>query len=166
MAYDHSVRIKVRAKYVQGMPLATASETLSVPYATARAWKRKAADEGDDWDIARNAKRLTANGADGLTGHILHDMAEQFEATIKSMREAKDLPPQTKAEILVRLSDAYIKTMQAAGRGNPKLNRLAVAMDVIKELIGFVAEDYPKLRSQFIEVAEAFGPVLAQRFAS
>ncbi len=166
MAYDQVTKNKVRAKYVQGLPLATAAESLDVPYQTARAWKRKASEDGDDWDIARNARRLSASGAEGLTGQILHDLAEQFEATIKAMRDAKEMPPQTKADILVRLSDAYIKTMQGAGRGNPKLNRLAVAMDVIRELVTFVAQNHPTMRADILRVVEEFGPVLSQRFSS
>lgn len=165
MAYDQSTRNKVRAKYVQGLPLASAAEVAKVPYNTARNWKRQAADEGDDWDVARNAKRLTQGSVQDLTGQILLDLAEQFEATIKAMREAKDLQPQAKADMLLKLSDGYVKTMAAAGRGNPKLNRLAVAMDVLRELAGFIAEKHPKLRAQFLDVAEEFGPILAQRFS-
>lgn len=166
MAYDDSVKRKVRAKYVQGLTLDAAAQTQDVPYNTARNWKRRAADEGDDWDVARNAKRMTKGGIEDLTGQILFDLSEQFEATIKAMREAKDLKPQAKADILLKLSDGYVKTMAAAGRGNPKLNRLAVAMDVLKELTGFIADKHPKLRGQFLDVAEAFGPVLAARFSA
>lgn len=166
MAYDQSTRQKVRAKFVQGLPLAAAATAHKVPYNTARNWKRLAADAGDDWDTARNAKRLTQGSVQDLTGQILFDLAEQFEATIRAMRDAKDLNPQAKADMLLKLSDGYVKTMAAAGRGNPKLNRLAVAMDVLKELAAFIADKHPKLRMQFLDVAESFGPVLAQRFSA
>lgn len=166
MAYDQSIRNKVRAKYVQGQPLAAAAELHGVPYNTTRNWKRQAADAGDDWDVARNAKRITQGSVADMTGQILFDLAEQFEATIKAMREAKDLKPQAKAEILLKLADGYVKTMAAAGRGNPKLNRLAVAMDVLKELAGFIADEHPKLRTAFLEVAENFGPRLAAKFSA
>lgn len=165
MAYDAQTRHKVRAKFVQGLPLASAAEVCKVPYNTARNWKRLAAEQGDDWDVARNAKRMTQGSVADFTGQILIDLAEQFEATIKAMREAKDLQPQAKADMLLKLSDGYVKTMAAAGRGNPKLNRLSVAMDVLKELASFVADKYPKQRTQFLDMAEAFGPVLAQRFS-
>lgn len=166
MAYDASVRHKVRAKFVQGLSLDAAAQHQGVPYNTARNWKRKAADEGDDWDVARNAKRMTQGSVQDLTGQILFDLAEQFEATIRAMREAKDLKPQAKADMLLKLSDGYVKTMAAAGRGNPKLNRLSVAMDVIKELAAFISEKHPKMRAQFLDVAEAFGPVLTARFGA
>lgn len=166
MAYDESVKRKVRAKYLQGLTLAAAAETQGVPFPTVRNWKRKASDEGDDWDVARNAKRMTRGGIEDLTGNILSDLAEQFEATLKAMREAKDLKPQAKAEMLLKLSDGFVKTMAAAGRGNPKLNRLSVAMEVLKELVDFITKHHPKLRVQFVDVAESFGPVLVQRFSA
>ncbi|MCU7371604.1 DUF1804 family protein [Paucibacter sp. O1-1] len=166
MAYDQSTRNKVRAKYVQGQPLASAATAHKVPYNTARNWKRQATDAGDDWDIARNAKRMTQGSMADMTGQILLDLAEQFEATIKAMREAKDLQPMDKTDMLLKLSDGYVKTMAAAGRGNPKLNRLSVAMDVLKELDGYIADKHPKMRMQFLDVAEGFGPVLAARFSA
>jgi len=166
VAYDQSTRNKVRAKYVQGLPLASAAAACKVPYNTVRNWKRQSAEDGDDWDVARNAKRMTQGSVQDLTGQILFDLAEQFEATIKAMREATDLQPAAKADMLLKLSDGYVKTMAAAGRGNPKLNRLSVAMDVLKELAAFIAEKHPKLRMQFLDVAESFGPVLAARFSA
>lgn len=166
MAYDQSTRNKVRAKYVQGLPLASAAEVCKVPYNTVRNWKRQAADDGDDWDVARNAKRLTQGSVQDLTGQILLDLAEQFEATIKAMREAKDLQPQAKADMLLKLSDGYVKTMAAAARGNPKLDRLSTGMEVLRELDAFVGDKYPKLRAQFLDVVEAFGPVLAIKLSA
>jgi Protein of unknown function (DUF1804) len=166
VAYDQSTRNKVRAKYVQGQPLASAATAHKVPYNTARNWKRQATDAGDDWDIARNAKRMTQGSMADMTGQILLDLAEQFEATIKAMREAKDLQPMAKTDMLLKLSDGYVKTMAAAGRGNPKLNRLSVAMDVLKELDAFIADKHPKMRMHFLDVAEGFGPVLAARFSA
>lgn len=166
MAYDKSVIHKVRAKFVQGLSLDAAAQHQGVPYNTARNWKRKAADDGDDWDVARAAKRLTQGSVQDLTGQILVDLAEQFEATIRAMREAKDLKPQAKADMLLKLSDGYVKTMAAAGRGNPKLNRLSVAMDVLKLLAEHIAHKHPKLRAQFLDIAEGFGPVLAAKFGA
>lgn len=166
MAHDPRTRQKVRAKYVQGLPLETAAETNGISYSTARNWKRKDAEEGDDWDIARNAKRITAGGLEQFTGSILFDLAEQFEATIKAMREAKDIKPQDKANMLLKLSDAYVKAMAAAGRGNPKLNRLSVAIEVIKEFNSYVVSKFPTHRAMVIDMVEGFGPVLTKKFGA
>jgi transposase len=166
MAHDQKTRNAVRANYIKGLPLNTAAQAEGVPYATARAWKTKAAEGGDDWDVVRNARRLTQGGVDELTGQILQDLAEQFVATIEAMKTATDIPPQSKAEMLAQLSDSYVKTIRAAGSANPKLNRLSVAMDVIKELNGFIGTNYPKLREQFVDIIDAFGPELVRNFSA
>ena len=166
MAYDQRTKQKVRAKYVQNVPLETAAEICGVPYSTARNWKRKAAEEGDDWDIARNAKMISSGGIEQFTGSILYDLAEQFEATIKGMQEAKDLKPQDRANMVLKLSDAYVKAMAAAGRGNPKLNRLSVATEVIKEFNSYVVSKFPAHRSAFIDMLQGFGEVLTKKFGA
>lgn len=166
MAHDPKIRQQVRAKFIQGMPLTTAAQVCGVSHATARNWKSKAAEEGDDWDIGRNARRISQGGVEELTGQILQDLAEQFTATIGAMKTATDMPPQTKAEMLAQLSDSYVKTIRAAAGANPKLNRLSVAMEVIKELGAFVNERYPKQRQAFIDIVEAFGPSIVQHFGN
>jgi hypothetical protein len=164
MAHEPAVRQAVRAKYIQGMPLDAACELADVSYQTARNWKRKAKLEGDDWDIARRAKRLGAGGVADLTGQFLEDMAEQFLAVMQDMRKATDLKPMQKSDILLKLSDAYIKTMAAAAKGNPKLDRLSVAMDLIQDLTAFVAEHQPAMRGAFLDLIEAFGPEVVRKF--
>jgi uncharacterized protein YjcR len=166
MAHEPRTRQKVRAKYVQGLPLEAAADVCSVSYSTARNWKRKDADDGDDWDIARNAKRISSGGLEQFTGSILYDLAEQFEATIKSMHDAKDIKPQDKANMLLKLSDAYVKAMAAAGRGNPKLNRLSIATEVLKEFNAYIVAKFPPHRAAFIDMLEGFGPVLTKKFGA
>lgn len=166
MAHADTTRNQVRAKFVQGLPLETAAELSEVSYNTARNWKRKAKLDGDDWDIARRAKRMTRGGIAEMTGEIMEDMVEQFAATMKSMQAVKDMQPMHKADILLKLSDAYVKTMAAAARGNPKLDRLSVAMDVLRELGAYVAEHYPQMRTDFLDVAESFGPEVVRKFGN
>jgi hypothetical protein len=164
MAHDASTRSKVRAKFVQGIPLETAAEACDVPYNTARNWKRAAKDQGDDWDVARRAKELSRGGVAEMTGQIMEDLVEQFAATMQLMRETEGMQPMDKANILLKLSDAYVKTMAAAARGNPKLDRLSVAMDVLRELAEFIADQFPDLRDKFLDVAESFGPEVVAKF--
>ncbi len=164
MAHDASTRAKVRAKFVQGVPLETAAEACDVPYNTARNWKRAAKDQGDAWDVARRAKELSRGGVAEMTGQIMEDLVEQFAATMQLMRETEGMQPMDKANILLKLSDAYVKTMAAAARGNPKLDRLSVAMDVLRELAEFIADQFPDLRDKFLDVAEAFGPEVVAKF--
>lgn len=164
MAYDRSTRNKVRAKYVQGMALATAAESCNVPYNTARNWKRQDTDDGNDWDITRNARRMTKSGVEDMANEVLGELAEQFLATLEAVKKDPKMPADKRADIMVRLMDGYNKAIGAASRAMPNANRLAVAMDVVKFLSVFIAGRYPKLREQFIEVTEAAADDFVREF--
>ncbi|MFP5473075.1 MAG: DUF1804 family protein [Gammaproteobacteria bacterium] len=166
MAYDKSTRNKVRAKYVQGMALATAAEACKVPYNTARNWKRADAEAGADWDIERNARHMTKTGIEDMANQVLGELAEQFLATIQVLKADKSLKAEKRADILVRLMDGYNKAIAAASRAMPNANRLAVAMDVLRFLNAHISEHFPKLRGQFIEVTESAGEAFAREFGS
>jgi len=164
MAYDRSTRNKVRAKYVQGLALATAAEACKVPYNTARNWKRQDGEDGNDWDITRNARRMTKSGIEEMANEVLGELAEQFLATLDAVKKDPKMPADKRADIMVRLMDGYNKAIGAASRAMPNANRLAVAMDVVKFLSVFIAGRYPKLREQFIEVTEAAADDFVREF--
>lgn len=164
MAYDNATKAKVRASFIKGMALDAAATTAGVPYNTARNWKRKAADEGDDWDVARRANQLSSGTVGDVMQQVMDSLAQQFAATLTALEEKPDMVPMDKANILLKLSDAFVKTMAAAARGNPKLDRLAVAMEVVQLLAAFIAEEFPDLRKRFIDVAQSFGPEIVRHF--
>ena len=164
MANRQQAKSDVRAKYIQGMPLSSASELSGVAYPTARNWKRKAKTDGDDWDIARAARRMSNTGIEEMTGQILEEMSAQFMATLTALKANPDMPPAQKAEILSRLSDSYVKTINAAGKGNPRLSTLSIAMDILRDLTAFIATNNPAMREPFIEILEAFGPEIAKKY--
>lgn len=166
MAHPDAVRSKVRSKFISGMPLEAAAQLCDVSYNTARNWKRAAKDTGDCWDAARRAKQISRGGMSEMTGQIMEDMVEQFSATMTAMKEVQDMPPLDKASILLKLSDAYVKTMAAAARGNPKLDSLAVAMDLLRELGAFIGDQFPEHRQAFLDIVEAFGPEVVRKFGS
>jgi transposase len=166
MAYDKSTRTKLRAKYVQGMALTTAAEACRVPYNTARNWKRSDAENGDDWDIAKNAKRMTKSGVEHMANEVLGELADQFLSTLQAIKDDKKMKANEKADILVRLMDGYNKAISAASRAMPNANRLAVAMDVVKFLHTFIGTKFPKLREQFIVITEAAGEDFVREFGN
>jgi hypothetical protein len=162
MAYSESTRQAVRADYIRGLTLKGAAEKHEVPYETVRGWKRKAGESGDDWDISRAATRISAGGIKTLTAEILEDFVHLFQATIEEIKTAADMAPMKKAEAISRLSDAYQKTVKAAGASNPDLSRLAIAMDVLQRQAEFIRRRFPHLQSDFIEMLEAFGKELSR----
>lgn len=164
MAYDNATRHKVRAKFVQGLPLNTAAHACGVPYNTARNWKRADEEAGDNWDIARTAKRMTSSGAEELTNQVLAELAEQFLATIALLKSDKSLTAAQRAQILMQLGDSYSKSMAAASRAAPNTNRLATVMDSQRFMAEQVKKHAPKFHTEFLRVLEASGSDLVREF--
>lgn len=166
MAYDTATRKKVRAAYVQGLALKAAAAKVGVPYNTARNWKRQDGEAGDDWDIARNARRMTKSGVEEMANQVLGELAEQFVATLDALKKDDKLKAEARARIMVQLMDGYNKAIAAATRAMPNANRLAVAMDVIKHLTDLFAAKFPKLRPQFVAAIEQLGDELLREFGT
>ena len=164
MAHDRTKRSKVRAAYVQGMALTTAAATHGVPYNTARTWKRTDGDAGHDWDISRNARRISKSGVEEMANEVLGELAEQFVATLQALKMDKNLGSEARAKILVQLMDGYNKAISASTRAMPNANRLAVAMDVIRFLTHMLSERFPKLREGFVGAVELLGDDLVREF--
>ena len=165
MAHDQNTRNQVRAKYVQGMPLTTAADAVGVSYQTVRNWKRAAKANGDDWDIGRSANRMSRGSVDDMTAQVVEEMTVQFLATLEEVKTNKDLAPAVKADILARLSDSFIKVVNAAGRSNPKLATLSICMDVLRDLSQFIQAKHPKQHGIFIDILEQFGQEVAKKYS-
>lgn len=166
MAHSDQLKAKVRAAYIQGGVLSTAAALHGVPYATARAWKRKASEAGHDWDIARNARRMTKSGLESMANEVLEGLAEQFTATITALKTDKEMKPSPRGQLLVQLMDGYSKAIAAATRAMPSSNRLAIAMDVIRFLTMRFGERFPKLREAFVQAVEQLGDDLVAEFGT
>ena len=133
------------------------AQKFEIAYTTAAKWKRKALLEGDDWDKARAARLLSNEGAEAVTSALLVEFVTLFQSTIESVKETENMSALAKAEVLSRLGDAYHKTMSAARKGTPEVNKLAVGMDVIKLLVDFIGLRFPQHGAAFVEVLEPFG---------
>lgn len=166
MAHESNTRAKVRTHYIKGMPLNSVAEMCGVPYNTARNWKRADAVDGDDWDVARNARRMTKSGVEAMANEVLGELAEQFLVTIDAVKKDQKMGAQQRAQILVQLMDGYNKAISAASRAMPNANRLAVAMDVSKFLTQYISAHAPKMREQFIALLEEAGPEFVREFGS
>lgn len=166
MAIDQDIRTAVRRSYVhERLALAAAAEKYGVLYNTARVWKRKAKTDGDDWDRARSATRMSEGGIGELTAQVIEDFALLFQTTISDLKKADQLDPIKKAEALSRLSDAYSKTMKAASAGSPEIARLSIAMEVIKELASFIRKHSPDDLPRFAALLDPFGQHIARVLA-
>lgn len=164
MAHSLETRNAVRRSFVaERLPLEAAAEKHGVSYNTARTWKRKAKGQGDDWDKARAASRMASGGLGDITTQLLEDFALLFQATVEEIKDGK-YDGLKKAEALSRLSDAYTKTMKAAGGGDPKIAKLSVALEVLEELANFIREKYPSDLERFAVILEPFGSRVSEVF--
>jgi uncharacterized protein YjcR len=166
MAYDTSTRRKVRTHYVQGLVLTTAASKVGVPYNTARNWKRQAADEGDDWDIARAANRMTRGGVEEMVAEVLPRLALQFMATMDALEKDKHLKSADRSKAMNQLMDAYTKAVAASTRGAPNTNRLATAMDVVRWMGKMVKARLPKMHAPFVNLCEELGSDILREFGA
>lgn len=158
MAYSPETKQAVRSSFIyERLPLPEAASKHGVSYSAAQAWKRQAKAHGDDWDKARSASRLADGGLGDITNQLLEDFALLFQTTIGDIKDG-GYNALEKAEAISRLSDSYNKTMKAAAGANPKIAKLAVAMEVLEELAGFIQKEYPDDLPRFAMILEAIQP--------
>ncbi|KIO49608.1 DUF1804 family protein [Nitrosospira sp. NpAV] len=165
MAHPQEKITAARAAYVyEALTLEAIAQKCNVSKGTLARWKKTAQDGGDDWDRARAAARLSGQGAEAVTQAVLEDFVLLFQSTLTEVKTDKDIKPLAKAEVISRLSDAYNKTMSAVSKGNPKLNKLAVAMEVLQVLAAFIQRHYPRHANAFGEILEPFGEEVAKSY--
>lgn len=163
MAHKPETKAAARAAFVhEALNLEVIAGRFKVSLGTISRWKREAGGKGDDWDKARAAARLSGQGAEAVTTAVLEDFVLLFQSTLSEIKASTDVPPLAKAEAISRLSDAYNKTMSAVSKGAPKLNKLAVAMEVLNLLVRFIREEYPDMVQPFAVLLEPFGRSLSE----
>lgn len=164
MAHPPETISAVRRSYViERLPLNAASEKHGVTHNTARSWKKRAKDAGDDWDKARVAHRQASSNLGDLTTQVLEDFAVMFQTTMTDIKDM-EVDGLKKAEALSRLADAYTKTMKAAAGGEPKIAKLAVALEVLNELEKYIKTHHPDELEIFALMLEPFGQRLSEVF--
>jgi len=165
MSHGPETRAAVRAAYIyDAVSLEAAAKKFNVAFSSCSRWKREAKEAGDDWDKARAAARLASAGADHVSRQVLEEFVTLMQSTVAQLKESKDVPVMDKAEALSRLSDAYYKTMRAVAAHDPKLNKLAVAMEVVQHLIKYVRDRHPDQIGALVDVLDGFGKHVTEVF--
>lgn len=165
MAYSQQKINEARSTYVyEALNREAISERFNVPVSTIARWKKAALEKGDDWDRARAAARLSGQGAEAVITTVLEDFMLMFQSTLDDVKKTEDIKPLERAEVISRLSDAFTKTINAAAKGSPKLNKLSVAMEVLQLLVRYIQQERPDLVEQFSDVLGGFGEKLAGEF--
>ena len=163
MAHPQATRDAVRAKYIEGMPLKGVALMFDVADATARGWKTEAAKNGDDWDLARAATRVSEQGIEALNKQLVEDFARQVILTTRAL-EGADIPASDKAGMLAQLADSYAKFSRAFARVNPAYAGLSVALDTIKTLADYLRKADPIALKALQPHLDAVGAQLGKRY--
>lgn len=165
MAYTPETISAIRAAYVyEALNREQLSERFNVPVSTIARWKKEALKNGDDWDRARAAARMSGQGIEAVTTAILEDFMLMFHSTIKKVKENNNISDVERVEVMTRLADAYNKTINSAAKGNPKIAKLAVAMEVLQLLTKCIQQEHPHLIESFLDVLTGFGEKLTKEF--
>ncbi|MBS9777177.1 MAG: DUF1804 family protein [Gammaproteobacteria bacterium] len=161
MAYKQETRDAVRRSYIfDRLPLEKAAAANDVGYQTARTWKRKAKDNGDDWDKVRTAHTMAGGETEDIARGLLTDLLIEYRATMDLIKEATDMGAMQRVEILTSLSDSYNKALSASKKLLPETSKLATALEVLEMQIDYIKKHHNKHLVVFVEILEGFGDVL------
>lgn len=165
--FPPELRLKARAIYVYDKrPLIEAACECGVTPATVTRWKQFAKSAGDDWDLARELTSLASGPRALLLDALLEDFLKQYRGTIAWLDKAgPELPALDRAHALSRLAAALEKVTESHARLQPEQNRLALALDTLRDFCGFVRERDPELAGRIIVHLEPFGEHIGQRYA-
>lgn len=167
MAKPADVRAKVRKHYVfDRLSLEQAAKLATVAYTTAKRWKEKAYNDGDDWDKVKTASAMAGGNIEQLSQQILTEMLVQFNSVLELVKSDAEMPAAKRVDLLSSLMDNIHKSMSAMRRFLPETNSLAVGMLVLRGLVDFVQDKYPQHGSVLVEILEPFGDVLPKILAT
>jgi len=167
MAHPKETREALRSSYVQGrLTLEVVAAMHGVAYGTARRWKQAALVAGDDWDKAQGAQLLAGGGLETVSRQLLVGLVTQFQSTMEEVQGNSALAAPLKVQLLASLADAYNKTVAASRKVLPETSALAIAMQVLDKLAGFIAAHYPQHGLAFDEILAPFGERLEQELGA
>ncbi|EON13074.1 DUF1804 family protein [Pandoraea sp. SD6-2] len=166
MAHPKNTRDKVRHAFVYGrLSLEVAAMSAGVSFDSARRWKTKAAEAGDDWDKEQAAQLLSDGGVEGVARQMLSGLVRQYQSTMTAIETDEKIPAADKVKLLASLADAYNKTIASSKRILPKTQELAIAKGVVTQFAAFVKQRYPQHMQALAEVLVSFGRDLAKFYA-
>lgn len=165
MAYSQKMIAAVRAAYVyEALNRDQLSKRFNVRVSTIARWKKMALENGDDWDRARSAARLSGQGMESVTRVVLEELVLQFQTTLEQIKAAPDIHPSQKVDLLSSLSDAYSKTVASMAKANPRLDKLSFAADMLRDLVQYVQSRYPQHATAMEQVLMPFSEEIGRRY--
>lgn len=164
MAHSSQTQRNVRNGYVnEQLDLKLVASMHGVSYGTARNWKTKAKDEGDNWDTARNSMLLAQGGKKELMNQVLERFFIQSERIFLSIEEAENMKAEDMVDLMAKWSDSVSKISKHLGTNN-NFDRIGAAMELLQMLASFIREKYPQHAGVFLEILEPFGQEVSRTY--
>ncbi len=164
MAHSSKTQLAVRSSYVnEQQDLTVAASMHGVSYGTARNWKKRAKEEGDDWDTARNALLLSQGGKKELLNQVLERFYIQSERIFESIEKTEQLQPQEMVDLMSKWADSMSKVSKFLGTNND-FNKIGFALELLQLLSTFIRNDYPQHAHVFLEILEPFGREVSKTY--
>lgn len=163
--YTAEHRRHVRSLYIfQRLNLDAISEKLEIARTTLLNWKRKAACEGDDWDVARTAGDIADCGFKYTIAHVMENFLIQYKHALKDIDADPNLTAEKRVKLLAQLAFSMREMRASVSQLNPEMNKLALAIEIIHRLTTFVRDQYPQHAAAVLEILEPFGEAMAKRY--
>lgn len=162
---NDEIRRRARSDFVyRRLTGATISAAYGISEVTFARWKKKAKENGDDWDMARTAAVMAGEGADVVASIVLEEFMLQAQNLVHDIKNG-GLGIEEKVKLMASLADSMTKMASASSKLAPKLSELGVAQSVVEELIDFVRDKFPHHIDVVQELLGPFADHIAQRFA-
>jgi predicted nucleic acid-binding Zn-ribbon protein len=171
MTYSQEVKDKLRADYINHrLPIKKAAEINEVPYNTARRWRTKAKEQGDDWDTARAASTLVKSGMQQVAGRFMEDFIRLYQYTVDELNkqienQEHSFDPIETAGALAKIADAFTKTSKSVAASSPSFGRLQIAHEVIEALTHHLRDEHPEKLQEWVVLLQGFSRKVAKIFA-
>ncbi len=157
MAHAPETQVTLRSAYLSGLGLELAAVKAGIPYATARRWKTRAHEAGDDWDRLRGAALLGAGG--GMESAILRVVSTvilEAEATTELLKGYSAIAPLARTQAIASLIDSLSKASAVAARLMPQADKLAVETAAVKRFADLFVRHHVADAGKMIETLEMF----------
>lgn len=164
MAHSQQTIMALRSTYVnEQLDLKLAAQMHKVSYNTARKWKQRAKEEGDDWETARNAMLLAQGGKKELINQVIERFFIQSERIFQSIEDADELSPAAMVDLMAKWTDSMSKVSKVLGTDN-NFHKIGFALELLQMLGSFIRKEYPQHAQTFLEVLEPFGQEINRHY--
>jgi hypothetical protein len=157
MAHSHQARLDVRAEYLKGLPIEMAAEKAGVSPSTARRWKDRAAQAGDDWDkFQRAAMLVVGGGMDQAMARVGAGILMRSETLLEHLNSVPITDLETQAKFLGLLTDCLNKAQSAMKQLMPESNRIAIETGAVKGYVELLVRLSPGAAEAALGAMEAY----------